>query len=858
MARAKADDQTPENPLGFLDRLLEEERHSNLHFGDVRFWRHLEYIDTAQIYRTKSLEYRTMKLMFCEAIFYFVFLFVLTGFIVQQRSSSLYDAREHELAFWSGCRRTSTGQSCQTDAVKDTDSLQDWLREQFVPKTFQEFNVYPSVVNASSVFRLQDGTMAWSPRYAGDTKTSVIIGAVRLRQLRVQYNRDCLIKQLYIDEGIQTDCFPKFSEDVQSKTTWAPRWTPEYLAPQFQWYPSDFTQQSTMVGYHGVYPGDGFYLDVALNLTQAQERMQELKEWQWLDKRTRAFVVEVSTLNPNVNVFVHNRILFEFPNTGGVVVLREAFAFRTLVLSLELMATDDFWGVFCYFSLTCGMQLLLFTYVAWLLWKNGIGFFQHFWSICDLIILTLFLVLLGIYVNVFTDAGTEPNLQPENIADPEMFFPAGRLVPSLELAERVLSGLGLLSWLRILKYLSLIDMFHPFVRVVERCIYNLLLFACLLFVVMTGFAVAFYTAYGGEMDLFATLGGSFIAVMVASAGGVDLDPIFAYDDLLGPILVFIYIIMIALLLLNTFMAIVVDTYSVCCFLMSEVVKGRRSSPAAVFLWTYFNALKGVRLVGKELEEDKGNEDEQEVPLTALPEALSQRYLETRSQMRALLDNAEEKMQQEKIARLEEAGVLQDVNVVTRYRTHSLLTVDSGTLPQQENKNDNNEGALAIADASPTARSMMPYQQFPTDIMDEDGRVIMVNRVQLQRMLEDDDVLCDICGTDRAIDVVRRFRVDYTGVDPFEAVANLQASVAQKLQELEEQGMHLTFDEMQTLRTVSQELHSALTEAQKEWRAELLSVLQMSSLLSVALIELTKKMERVQLNHNALSAKVGGS
>jgi hypothetical protein len=346
--------------------------------------------------------------------------------------------------------------------------------------------------------------------------------------------------------------------------------------------------------------------------------------------------------------------------------------------------------------------------------------------------------------------------------------------------------------------------------------------------------------------------------MVESAGGVDLDPIFAYDDLLVPILVFIYIIMIALLLLNTFMAIVVDTYSVCCFLMSEVVKGRRSSPAAVFLWTYFNALKGVRLVGKELEEDKGNEDEQEVPLTALPEALSQRYLETRSQMRALLDNAEEKMQQEKIARLEEAGVLQDVNVVTRYRTHSLLTVDSGTLPQQENKNDNNEGALAIADASPTTRSMMPYQQFPADIMDEDGRAIMVNRVQLQRMLEDDEVLCDICGTDRAIDVVRRFRVDYTGVDPFEAVANLQASVAQKLQELEEQGMHLTFDEMQTLKTVSQELHSALTEAQKEWRAELLSVLQMSSLLSVALIELTKKMERVQLNHNALSAKVGGS
>ena len=52
---------------GLLRRL------SNLHFGDVRFWKHLEYVDTLQIYQTKSLEYRTLKLMFCECIFYCVF-----------------------------------------------------------------------------------------------------------------------------------------------------------------------------------------------------------------------------------------------------------------------------------------------------------------------------------------------------------------------------------------------------------------------------------------------------------------------------------------------------------------------------------------------------------------------------------------------------------------------------------------------------------------------------------------------------------------------------------------------------------------------------------------------------------------
>ena len=69
------------------------------------------------------------------------------------------------------------------------------------------------------------------------------------------------------------------------------------------------------------------------------------------------------------------------------------------------------------------------------------------------------------------------------------------------------------------------------------------------------------------------------------------------------------------------------------------------------------------------------------------------------------------------------------------------------------------------------------------------------------------------------------------------------------------GAGLGFDEMETLKIMSQELHNALTESQKEWRGELLSILQMASLLSNALIELTKKLEQVQTNHTELAIMV---
>merc|ERR1719263_1938580 len=101
--------------------------------------------------------------------------------------------------------------------------------------------------------------------------------------------------------------------------------------------------------------------------------------------------------------------------------------------------------------------------------------------------------------------------------------------------------------------------------------------------------------------------------------------------------------------------------------------------------------------------------------------------------------------------------------------------------------------------------------------------------------------------------MRRFQVDQAEVDPYEAVARLQHQVAAMISELEgKPGHNLSFDELETLKVVSAELHGALTESQKEWRTELLSVMQMASLLSKSLVDLTRKMEQVQKNHNTLT------
>lgn len=825
-------------PLGFLDRLLDSERDSNLHLGDVRFWQHLEHIERNNLYRLSSLEYRTLKMMFFEALLYSLFLFVLTGFIISLRSGDLYESRQEQQDYWAGCRYDQGKRQCSVDNIMDTTELMSWLRGEFVPKAFTFQQEYQSVVDSPSAFTLQDRTMHWRPRYIGDTHSNVLLGAIRVRQLRVQYNADCqILPEL---KAAQQDCFAQFSSDVQSRFPWAPAWTPASIIPFYQWHAADKTSQVPMKGYHAEYPGDGFFFDLPLTQTAATTLLQNLEDWQWLDQRSRALIVEFSTLNPNTNIFVQSRMLFEFPALGGLVMKHEVFAFRAMQLSLALMATDDGTGVFAYFICITAMHIVLFFYSVFLLWKNGFRYFTFFWSYLDMAILLTFLVYTGIVGTTFTVAAYEPALQPEVLMDSEAFFPLGRLVPLLEAGNAALAWLGLFGWLKILKYFMLATPFLPFVRVVEGCMVNLVRFMQLLIIVLMGFALAFYLGYGDESNLFATIRGSFVAVMVAPAGGVDLSPIVKDGSFLGAALIFFYIIVVFLLLLNTFLAMCVETYSVSSYQINECTNSQlpgEESPTSVFLWTYWNALKGVKLVGKETVEDMGEPDEQRIMLSSLPEAIQERYLETKRRMESILGNANKEIDENKRA----VGAM------------FYSGAKEGSLALEDNTQGPRGAAFALED-HPTHRIPQAPQtpvspQNPPPPPSEDP--VLVHRVQIQRMLDDDPVLRDICGCQRAVDVIRRFKVDNPGVDPYAAVAELQSSVAKKLAELEAHGLELNFDEMETLKQVSTELHSALTDAQKEWRQELLTVMQMASLLSSTLIQLTRKLEAVQENHTTI-------
>jgi polycystin 1L2 len=72
---------------------------------------------------------------------------------------------------------------------------------------------------------------------------------------------------------------------------------------------------------YDTYPNNGFMftLDSRDTLEDIQRNLTMLKRMEWIDRQTRALIVDFTTFNPNVNLFLFNTILIEFLSSGTVL-----------------------------------------------------------------------------------------------------------------------------------------------------------------------------------------------------------------------------------------------------------------------------------------------------------------------------------------------------------------------------------------------------------------------------------------------------------------------------------------------------------------------------------------------------------
>lgn len=124
---------------------------------------------------------------------------------------------------------------------------------------------------------------------------------------------------------INSTCQYDYSFSNEEKRSFGPEWSNEttqgysssILRP-FQYHSSDQLDTYVYIGDHQTYGGGGYVYEFRGRLSDIRSNISQLHQLGWIDKQTRAIIIQLNLYNPNVQLFTSVTFLIEFLSTGGI------------------------------------------------------------------------------------------------------------------------------------------------------------------------------------------------------------------------------------------------------------------------------------------------------------------------------------------------------------------------------------------------------------------------------------------------------------------------------------------------------------------------------------------------------------
>mmetsp|Transcript_90120 Transcript_90120/g.226851 ORF Transcript_90120/g.226851 Transcript_90120/m.226851 type:complete len:903 (+) Transcript_90120:67-2775(+) len=849
--------QKKPSTLAQLQEIFEEAEDKARFVGDTMFWKYFEDIEIARIKDTKSVEYMNLRVMFWETLFYLIILVFFTTYVYLLQSRDVFDARQEQQEYWSGCDAYGR---CQINEVNSVETFWEFMNNQFITRAFTEYpEPQMNVANILTEFGQNDFPITWHPRFVGPQKSNIMLGAVRVRQTRVLKNVGCQVSKLYAH--IHPDCYGHYSEASKSTKTYKPRFAPTYIAGCYDYVTAEQTAQASVDGKLVVYGGDGFMFDLPWNATDSRTMLGDLRSWGWLDQATRAVIVEFTTLNTNVNVIVNNRVIFEFGTTGAVV---GSVTSTGGLVTLFTPATSTSAGMTLFaMQIVLLILFVIFTvYACWLMvktcknfvgekplkflkrqsiggkiaffFKTGYHYLRYAWNLVDLIMITLFYCHVILRVNTYIATSSEPNMVASVIGHPEKFMPFSRVMFTLVYSNNILSLLAMIMWVKLFKYLCMSSYFRLLVRILEKCIKKLAIFSLLLVCVFYGFSVAFFVGMGGEEENYAGLSGSFLVGFFLLIDGYEVNYSWFEPgkDAIMPIVFFIYIALIYFVLMSVAVAIVLDVYATSDRSAKE--DPNRENPMLVFLWTYYKMMLGISLVTDNAEEHMSSED-LSIPLELLPGIVRRKWIEKKRKMQRIAN--------ETFAGME----LYPVDLDGSTEKQDCTTTDWMLPSTRSDVFDNMNSAIV--------RRPLSLYDIPEALLKSN-----VSRLQLQRLMDEDETLPILLQEARAEKVIRRFKQldapeQVEGEEYVAPVKKLQGQVFGQVDALEKVKLDDDIPEVPEISELTESMSGAITSVRNKFRIELTNIIEATAVLFEHLVDLTQGIDAMRQNHDLVLEQV---
>ncbi|CAB3409583.1 unnamed protein product [Caenorhabditis bovis] len=411
-----------------------------------------------------------------------------------------------------------------------------------------------------------------------------LLGEPRIRMLKVR-NDSCTVMKSFQREI--KECFANYKEDLEDRQPFGNQ-TGAYVYQTAKELENHATSGSI-----ATYGGGGFVQKLPLTeSTEAQSSLEQLKSNRWIDRGTRAIIVDFALYNANINQFCVVKLLFELPASGGVIA-------SPILMTYNLMRYQEksgtvmivFEGIFSGFILFFILEEL-FAFA-----RQRLYYFFSFWNLIDVLLLGFSVAAMILSIRRTSIATDRVN----KVIEGGLLNAAFDDVTAAENIYLNMKALVVfIAWVKVFKFISVNKTMSQLSSTLTRSAKDIGGFAVMFAVFFFAFAQFGYLVFGTQISDYSNLYNAAFALLRLILGDFNFAALENCNRFFGPAFFIAYVFFVFFILLNMFLAIINDSY-----VEVKAELARKKDGEGILDW-FLNKIRGFGKKGKKPEKPEDN------------------------------------------------------------------------------------------------------------------------------------------------------------------------------------------------------------------------------------------------------------
>ncbi|XP_077025289.1 polycystin family receptor for egg jelly [Tamandua tetradactyla] len=391
--------------------------------------------------------------------------------------------------------------------------------------------------------------------------SSKILGLPLMRQIRAKSGgKACLPAKILMPNSIRKEihCQPKYGIDPEDTKNYSSSWNEvggraaHKDTNGFTYKPQEKKWVYYSYGLFHTYGSGGyvFYFFPEQQQFNSTVRLRELQGSNWLDEKTWAVILELTTFNPDANLFCSISVIFEVSQLGVVNTSISVYSF-----SLPEFNRKASVEIYLYLAIL----IFFFAYIVdegYIILHEGASYLQSVYNLLNFALKCIFTVLIVLF---FRKHFLTTGVIQFYLSNPEDFIPF-HAVSHIDHIMRII--LGFLLFLTILKTLRYSRFFYD-VRLAQRAIQTALPGICHMALVVSVYFFVYmafgYLVFGQHEWNYSNLIHATQTIFSYCVSAFQ-NTKFSNNRVLGVLFLSSFMLVMICILINLFQAVILSSY----------------------------------------------------------------------------------------------------------------------------------------------------------------------------------------------------------------------------------------------------------------------------------------------------------